>query len=160
MQNLLLHSALNINHVSVQYQLRSDSPNTAVLRTVLCMSVGQFCGDPNSLFAGVFDGHGSYGDLCSQFAADYLPRTFAQLAGKTAATASSTLSANTDSNSNSSDKQLSPEAAHWAALGEVEVAAAAAAAHVRVNEDMHAANFDDTLSGTTAISVLLKVSRY
>jgi hypothetical protein len=39
----------------------------------------------------------------------------------------------------------------------VEVAAAAAAAHVRVNEDMHAANFDDTLSGTTAISVLLKV---
>jgi serine/threonine protein phosphatase PrpC len=120
--------------------------------------VVQFCGDPNSLFAGVFDGHGSYGDLCSQFAADYLPRTFAQLAGKATAATSSTVTTNTSSNSSSSsDKQLSPEAAHWAALGEVEVAAAAAAAHVRVNEDMHAANFDDTLSGTTAISVLLKV---
>jgi serine/threonine protein phosphatase PrpC len=129
-------------------------------RTVPLHERGQFCGDPNSLFAGVFDGHGSYGDLCSQFAADYLPRTFAQLAGKATASASSTVATNTSSSSSSSsssDKQLSTEAAHWAALGEVEVAAAAAAAHVRVNEDMHAANFDDTLSGTTAISVLLKV---
>ena len=42
----------------------------------------KFCGDVNSLFAGVFDGHGTYGDLCSQFVADYLPRTFAQIAGK------------------------------------------------------------------------------
>jgi hypothetical protein len=33
-----------------------------------------------------------------------------------------------------------------------------AAAHARVNADMHATAFDDTLGGTTAISVMLKVS--
>lgn len=36
--------------------------------------VPRFCGDPTSLFCGVFDGHGGTGDLCSKFVAQNLPK--------------------------------------------------------------------------------------
>lgn len=36
--------------------------------------VSKFHGDPQSLFCGVFDGHGGTGDLCSRFVADHLPK--------------------------------------------------------------------------------------
>lgn len=36
--------------------------------------VPRFCGDPTSLFCGVFDGHGGTGDLCSKFVAHTLPK--------------------------------------------------------------------------------------
>eukprot|EP00611_Tribonema_gayanum_P005379 TRINITY_DN145_c4_g1_i1.p1 TRINITY_DN145_c4_g1~~TRINITY_DN145_c4_g1_i1.p1 ORF type:complete len:1103 (-),score=403.39 TRINITY_DN145_c4_g1_i1:604-3912(-) len=102
-----------------------DAPDKANQDAFVVMP--KFGGDPNSLFVGVFDGHGGTGDECSNFAAEYLPRTIMQAAG-----------------------------ASWKDLSEEAALSAMSAAHVRVNRDMHAAPFDDTLSGTTAISVMLK----
>lgn len=45
----------------------------------------------------------------------------------------------------------------YVALSEEAIQDANKTAHVSTNEHLHATAFDDTLSGTTAISVLLKV---
>lgn len=42
-------------------------------------------------------------------------------------------------------------------MSEDDIKEASKKAHVSTNEQLHATAFDDTLSGTTAISVLLKV---
>lgn len=46
----------------------------------------------------------------------------------------------------------------YSQLSEEAVKESSLSAHVTTNEQLHATEFDDTLSGTTAISVLLKVS--
>lgn len=43
-------------------------------------------------------------------------------------------------------------------LSEDAIKDASKSAHVSTNQQLHATTFDDTLSGTTAISVLLKVT--
>lgn len=45
----------------------------------------------------------------------------------------------------------------YGSLSEATIKDASKRAHVSTNEQLHATAFDDTLSGTTAISVLLKV---
>jgi serine/threonine protein phosphatase PrpC len=67
----------------------------------------------------VFDGHGQYGDICSQFAAEQLPENIIK---------------NLDEN--------------------VGLLPALTRAHVQTNRAMHEASFDDSMSGTTSISVL------
>lgn len=94
----------------------------------------QFFDDPDSLFVGVFDGHGTYGDLCSLFVADRLPPALA----KAAAVAGG------------------GGVEGWRKLSEDSTARVTSEAHVKVNEALHDSPIDDTLSGTTAISVLLK----
>ncbi|CAN0362044.1 unnamed protein product, partial [Ectocarpus sp. 13 AM-2016] len=48
-----------------------DEPNKANQDSFIV--VPNFCRDPESLFCGVFDGHGGTGDLCSNFVAQKLP---------------------------------------------------------------------------------------
>lgn len=48
---------------------------------------------------------------------------------------------------------------NYSSLDEDAIKEASKRAHMSTNEQLHATDFDDTLSGTTAISVLLKVSR-
>ncbi|CAM9881757.1 unnamed protein product [Pylaiella littoralis] len=91
--------------------------------------VPDFCGDNVSLFCGVFDGHGETGDLCSNFVAQTLPKEL--------------------------KKSLRARGA-YESLSEDEIKDANSRAHVSTNGQLHATAFDDTLSGTTAITVLLK----
>ncbi|KAG6617734.1 AGC/PKG protein kinase [Phytophthora cinnamomi] len=78
-----------------------------------------FAGDDQKAFFAVFDGHGQYGDICSQFAAEQLPENIIK---------------NLEDN-----------------MG---VLPALTRAHVQTNRAMHEASFDDSMSGTTSISVL------
>ncbi|TDH68463.1 hypothetical protein CCR75_004165 [Bremia lactucae] len=78
-----------------------------------------FAGDDQKAFFAVFDGHGQYGDICSQFAAAQLPENIIK---------------NLDQN--------------------VGILPALTHAHVLTNQVMHEASFDDSMSGTTSISVL------
>ncbi|POM81922.1 AGC/PKG protein Kinase [Phytophthora palmivora] len=78
-----------------------------------------FAGDEQKAFFAVFDGHGQYGDICSQFAAEQLPENIIK---------------NLDEN--------------------MSTLPALTKAHVQTNRAMHEASFDDSMSGTTSISVL------
>ncbi|KAL4128817.1 hypothetical protein PRIC2_007797 [Phytophthora ramorum] len=78
-----------------------------------------FAGDDQKAFFAVFDGHGQYGDICSQFAAEQLPENIIK---------------NLDEN-----------------MG---ILPALNRAHVQTNRAMHEASFDDSMSGTTSISVM------
>ncbi|KAE9038949.1 Protein phosphatase 2C and cyclic nucleotide-binding/kinase domain-containing protein [Phytophthora rubi] len=78
-----------------------------------------FAGDAQKAFFAVFDGHGQYGDICSQFAAEQLPENIIK---------------NLEDN--------------------VGILPALTRAHVQTNRAMHEASFDDSMSGTTSISVL------
>ncbi|KAF0696353.1 hypothetical protein As57867_012864, partial [Aphanomyces stellatus] len=70
-------------------------------------------------FFGVFDGHGTTGELCAQYARDVVPSILQQnLARK------------------------------------VDIKQALIRAHIDTNTMIHTAHFDDSMSGTTAISVL------
>lgn len=55
-------------------------------------------------------------------------------------------------------EKLLKGAGGYPGLSEEAVKAASKKAHVSTNKQLHATAFDDTLSGTTAISVLLKVT--
>ncbi|TMW55125.1 hypothetical protein Poli38472_013887 [Pythium oligandrum] len=77
-----------------------------------------FTGDKEKAFFAVFDGHGQYGDMCAQYAAEHLPVNIAK---------------HLDDN--------------------VGILPALTRAHVETNRSMHDCGFDDSMSGTTAISV-------
>lgn len=79
-----------------------------------------FAGDDQKAFFSVFDGHGQYGDVCAQFAAELLPRNLT--------------------------KYLQDSS--------IGILPAITRAHLETNQEMHDADFDDSMSGTTAISVL------
>eukprot|EP00903_Cladosiphon_okamuranus_P018322 g16856.t2 len=104
-----------------------DEPNKANQDSFVV--VPEFCGDSMSLFCGVFDGHGGTGDLCSNFVAQKLPKEF---------------------------EKCLKEKGSFASMSEDSIKDASKRAHVSTNEQLHATSFDDTLSGTTAISLLLK----
>ncbi|KAF1322419.1 Agc/pkg protein kinase, partial [Globisporangium splendens] len=78
-----------------------------------------FAGDDQKAFFAVFDGHGQYGDVCSQFSAEYLPEFIVS---------------HLENN--------------------VGILPALTRAHLETNQTMHEASFDDSMSGTTSISVL------
>lgn len=81
-----------------------------------------FGGDSSSFFAGVFDGHGTEGDVCSAFVRDTLESRL------------------TDAMDEHGDDL---ERAHTQAF-------------VGCNVEMHKQDFDDSMSGTTAITAYMK----
>ena len=89
-----------------------------------------FCGDQNTHFFGIFDGHGEYGDLCSHFAANLLPHRLVNELKKRGGVKAL-----------DGDESLVLEV-HTRAL-------------IQSNDALHSSDIDDELSGTTAISVLV-----
>lgn len=90
---------------------------------VICESV---MGDPCSNLFGIFDGHGETGDHCSFFAADKLPDAFVAEMKK-------------NGGLSVADGTKFPEVYTRSFLN--------------TNFDLHSSNIDDSLSGTTAITI-------
>jgi serine/threonine protein phosphatase PrpC len=88
-----------------------------------------FLNDKNSHLFCITDGHGEFGDFCSHYAADMVPRYL--------------------------EKELSAHGGVSAFLGP-HMEECYTAAFVKANKAMHKQQFDDSLSGTTAISVFIK----
>lgn len=88
-----------------------------------------FLGDKNSHFFGIADGHGEFGDFCSHYAADMVPRYL--------------------------EKELGNHGGISAFRGP-HMEECYIAAFVKANKAMHKEQFDDSLSGTTAISVFIQ----
>ena len=93
---------------------------------VICESL---LGDPNCHFFGIFDGHGEYGDSCSHFAANAVP---SQLL-----------------------KELKKQGG-MKALDGPKMESIYSETLVCANRAMHQSSIDDTLSGTTSITVILR----
>lgn len=91
---------------------------------LICESV---LGDSATNLFGVFDGHGETGDHCSFYAADKLPEAFVSEMKKTGGLGVT-------------DTEKFPEVYTRAFLN--------------TNFDLHSSNIDDSLSGTTAITIL------
>jgi serine/threonine protein phosphatase PrpC/CRP-like cAMP-binding protein len=89
----------------------------------------QFLHDKNSHFFGIFDGHGEFGDFCSFYAADMVPKYL--------------------------EKELSSRGGVQAMNGP-HMEDTYIAAFVKANKAMHKEQFDDSLSGTTAITVFVQ----
>jgi serine/threonine protein phosphatase PrpC/CRP-like cAMP-binding protein len=105
----------------------------------------------DALFA-VYDGHGKDGDLCAQFARDRMPshlmKHLQKMKEKEARIHAQELDRLTKRKTGDIDPLLQVE------LPKQQFQQAALRAHVECNEAMHAdATIDDSLSGTTAISV-------
>lgn len=93
---------------------------------VICESI---LGDPNSHLFGIFDGHGEYGDSCSHFAASNVPAQLVKVLMKHGGVK---------------------------ALDGPQMESLYSEALVNSNKAMHHSKIDDTLSGTTCISVILR----
>lgn len=93
---------------------------------VICESL---LGDPSSHLFAVFDGHGEYGDSCSHFAANMVPAQLVKLLKKVGGVK---------------------------ALDGPQMESIYSAALVSANKSMHQSKIDDTLSGTTCISVIIR----
>ena len=87
-----------------------------------------FLGDENTHLFGIFDGHGEYGDLCSHYVANVVPLKLA---------------------AELKDEGGTP------ALGGTELEAIHSRAMLKANEALRKSKVDDSLSGTTAITVLM-----
>ncbi|KAL3769544.1 hypothetical protein ACHAW5_006296 [Stephanodiscus triporus] len=103
-----------------------------------CISMHNFADRETDAFFGVFDGHGNYGDECAKFVTKNLPRLMADAIIKAR-----------EDGSSSEKGELTKEITH----------AVISKAHIDCNNDMHRASFDDSLSGTTAISGYLQGDR-
>lgn len=88
-----------------------------------------FLGDKNSHLFGIFDGHGEYGDYCSYFAADMVPRYLEKELGTHGGVQSMS----------------------GAGMEDIYINA-----FVKANKAMHKENFDDQLSGTTGITIFVQ----
>ena len=86
-------------------------------------------GDPNSHLFAIFDGHGEYGDSCSHFAANSVPAQLVKVLKKNGGVS---------------------------ALDGPDMESIYSQAIVNANEAMHLSKIDDSLSGTTCISVIVR----
>lgn len=93
---------------------------------VVCESL---LGDKSCNFFGIFDGHGEYGDYCSFYTADKLPRHLAN-----------------ELKSNGGLKVLDQQ----------EMTEVYTKAFLNTNFGLHSSKIDDSLSGTTAVTILQK----
>eukprot|EP01038_Epipyxis_sp_PR26KG_P010672 gene10672-14332_t len=105
---------------------------------VICESMNE---DPNSHFFGVFDGHGEVGDHCSYFAADQVPDQFI-----------SELHKATDSSGTADSKSLYQPIK----LDDKKFRDVYSRAFMNTNAALHKSKIDDSLSGTTGISIFVK----
>jgi len=100
-----------------------------------------FGGQKTDAFFGIYDGHGRDGDRCAQFARDVLPIQVEKYIG-----ASKQREAQIYNTSNSNGKTVE--------LTKEQIQSACLNAHVEANRQMHLyGDLDDSLSGTTSISV-------
>lgn len=104
----------------------------------------EFCGLSGDSFMAVFDGHGRYGDKCAQFAKTNLPLLLER----------SVQQVWRARHKASGDKRVRGSLrAKLAELTDQEFETSCVQAHLECNRMMHrATTFDDSLSGTTAIS--------
>lgn len=103
-----------------------------------------FCGQKTDALLGVYDGHGRDGDRCAIFARDNLPDTIEKFVQRAKAKESKLLSARSNGHVDNQPIELTKDQIQNACLK----------AHVECNRAMHKAReFDDSLSGTTAISM-------
>mmetsp|Transcript_10708 Transcript_10708/g.16227 ORF Transcript_10708/g.16227 Transcript_10708/m.16227 type:complete len:1008 (-) Transcript_10708:197-3220(-) len=86
-------------------------------------------GDDNCHLFGVFDGHGEFGDFCSHFAADQVPQHL--------------------------ENELNHNGGVSAFDGD-KMESVYTSAFVKANKAMHKAAFDDSLSGTTGVTIFVK----
>ena len=93
---------------------------------VICESI---LGDPNTHMFAIFDGHGEYGDSCSHFAANIVPAEVVKVLRKQGGVK---------------------------ALDGPQMESIYSDAIENANMVMHQSKIDDTLSGTTCISVILR----
>jgi serine/threonine protein phosphatase PrpC/CRP-like cAMP-binding protein len=118
-----------------------------------CSIIEHFGGKAsNDAFFAVYDGHGNNGDLCAQFARDRMPnhmmKHLNKLKEKEARIHALELDKLTKRKNGDVDPLLQVE------LPKQDFQQAALRAHVECNQAMHAdPSIDDSLSGTTAISV-------
>ena len=96
-------------------------------------SHAHFNGEKNTGFWGVFDGHGGAGDHVSHFSKSTLPRQLVE-------------------------QMIAKKAKEFGDLSDQDLQAVHHTAFVETNKDAHKAPFDSELSGTTAITVMVKVS--
>jgi len=100
-----------------------------------------FCQQKSDAFFAVYDGHGRDGDRCAQYARDHLPDTVEKFVLRT----------------RNREMKLHPKAGGDVKSMELtkdQIQGACLKAHVECNRGMHrATEFDDSLSGTTSISV-------
>lgn len=103
-----------------------------------------FCKSHHDIHFAVFDGHGRDGDQCAQFAATHLPNILSRHILKMKKSIAN------DSDSHVHDVELTKEQVHKAST----------AAHKQCNLAMHnTQDFEDALSGTTAISAYVQGRR-
>jgi serine/threonine protein phosphatase PrpC/CRP-like cAMP-binding protein len=106
-----------------------------------------FSGRKSDAFFGVYDGHGRDGDKCSQFARDHLPPMTAKIVDKVMMDREN--AASNDANNDGDDNATVD-------LSKDVLQNAITKAHVECNKKMHACqDLDDSLSGTTSISLYL-----
>ncbi|GMI14222.1 hypothetical protein TrVE_jg1126 [Triparma verrucosa] len=100
-------------------------------------AIPKFCKSDSCSLFGVFDGHGSFGDTCSIFAKNKLPYWLQEMV--------------------KTKQQETGRGIHD--LTKAELEEVYTNAFITTNESCHRAAFDDVLSGTTAITVLI-LGRY
>lgn len=114
--------------------------------------------DSDALFA-IFDGHGKYGELCSKYASKHLPETLAKYIKKLRfRQARKKLTRTYEDFKDEPVMELSPEQVDVnIELSKEYTQLACHTAHVQLNNSMHhTKEFDDSLSGTTAISCFIQ----
>jgi len=117
------------SHLTKIFSLAPNKPNQDAF---VCHP--NFCNSPNCSLFGVFDGHGSTGDICSIFAKNRLPHLLQSYV-----------------------KSSGAKSIHD--LSDTDLQKIYTRAFVDTNQKCHEAAFDDTLSGTTAITVMV-VGKY
>jgi serine/threonine protein phosphatase PrpC/CRP-like cAMP-binding protein len=151
---------------------KKENQDAYSIRANFCSSSAVSSSLNNDTFLAVYDGHGRYGDKCSSFAKAELPilieravhrvvtskKNAAAAAGTSGSSSkkkqkpSTTSIASPDGESRLSSSFSSPSSLSY--LSKEEFQAACRQAHLECNKMMHkTAAFDDSLSGTTAISV-------
>eukprot|EP01035_Chromulina_nebulosa_P017471 gene17471-23023_t len=118
-----------INYTYAWVSQRGYYPDSPDKENQDCYSILPNYGNTSQAFFAVYDGHGKEGHLCSQFTRDYLPQNILNRLDKVI------------DKSEKSTKQ------------------ALTVAHFTTNDLLHSSSIDDSLSGTTSISVLFRQNR-
>ncbi len=156
--SILPTTLVSIN-ISTEIDDKKENQDAYSIRANFCSSSAASSPLNNDTFLAVYDGHGRFGDKCSSFAKAELPilieRAVHRVVNSKKKAASSTKkkrSSTNDDESSTSTSFLSPSSLSY--LSKDEFQAACRQAHLECNKMMHkVSTFDDSLSGTTAISV-------
>lgn len=148
---------LQLGGLSIRYAYMSQRgyyPDDETKPNQDTLSVSKnFATQKSDAFFAVYDGHGRDGDKCAQFAKNNLPRQIQKHVRKIK-------KAQFDELSKRSDIEMTGLEPHMVELNKDQVQLACANGHLLVNKAMHHNdNFEDSLSGTTAISAFVQGRR-